>query len=67
MKDGHFGLQRLAKSGTEDPDDVSLLEGNGLFPPDEEYNTYVQEVVAFSEEVSLAAVIQCKMFLIFFI
>lgn len=36
----------------EDPDDVSLLEGAGLFPPDEEYNTYVCETVAYSAEVS---------------
>lgn len=67
MKDGHFDLQHLAKTGAEDPDDVSLLEGNGLFPPDVEYNTYVREVVAFLEEVSLTAVIKPKMFLICFI
>lgn len=51
MTDGHFGLQRLMTS-KEDPDDISLLEGGGLFPPDEEYNTYVRETVAYSTEVS---------------
>ncbi|PPQ98101.1 hypothetical protein CVT26_003271 [Gymnopilus dilepis] len=50
MKDGHFGLQRLAKTGAEDPDDVSLLEGNGLFPRDDDYNPYVRDIVAYSEE-----------------
>ncbi|KAF8204536.1 hypothetical protein BJ912DRAFT_277 [Pholiota molesta] len=49
MTDGHFGLQRLMTS-KEDPDDISLLEGGGLFPPDEEYNTYVRETVAYSTE-----------------
>jgi hypothetical protein len=51
MKDGHFGLQRLARNKKEDPDDVSLLDGAGLFPPDEEYNNYVRNVVAYSDEV----------------
>lgn len=49
MADGHFGLQRLSK--VDDPDDVSLLEGSGLFPLDDEYNKYVANVVAYSEEV----------------
>lgn len=53
MKDGHFGLQRLARNKKDDPDDVSLLDGAGLFPPDEEYNNYVRNVVAYSEEVRL--------------
>jgi len=53
MKDGHFGLQRLARNKKDDPDDVSLLDGAGLFPPDEEYNNYVRNVVAYSEEVCL--------------
>ena len=49
-KDGHFGLQRFSK--VDDPDDVSLLSGMGLFPPDGNYNEYVRTVVAYSEEVS---------------
>lgn len=51
MKDSHFGLQCLARNKKEDPDDVSLLGGAGLFPPDEEYNNYIQNVVADSDEV----------------
>ncbi|KAF9471253.1 hypothetical protein BDN70DRAFT_977471 [Pholiota conissans] len=39
MADGHFGLQRLAK--VDDPDDISFLDGAGLFPPDSEYNNFV--------------------------
>ncbi|KAF8952930.1 hypothetical protein BDZ97DRAFT_1670418 [Flammula alnicola] len=50
MMDGHFGLQRLAK--VDDPDDVSLLDGHALFPPDERYNDYVRNTVAYSEEKS---------------
>lgn len=49
MKDGHFGLQRFSK--VDDPDDVSLLTGMGLFPPDSHYNEYVLNVVAYSDEV----------------
>lgn len=49
MKDGHFGLQRFSK--VDDPDDVSLLQGTGFFPPDPEYNEYVRNVVAYSDEV----------------
>ena len=49
MKDGHFGLQRFSK--VDDPDDVSLLQGTGFFPPDLDYNEYVRNVVAFSDEV----------------
>lgn len=49
MKDGHFGLQRFSK--VDDPDDVSLLGSAGLFPDDADYNKYVLEVVATSEEV----------------
>lgn len=41
--DGHFGLQRLAK--VDDPDDVSLLGGRGFFPPDKEYDEYVEQHV----------------------
>ena len=49
MKDGHFGLQRFSK--VDDPDDVSILEGAGFFPPDSEYNEFVRNVVAYSDEV----------------
>ncbi|KAF9536538.1 hypothetical protein CPC08DRAFT_595712, partial [Agrocybe pediades] len=48
MADGHFGLQRLGK--VDDPDDISLLEGCGVFPSDAEYNEYVRNIVAYSEE-----------------
>jgi hypothetical protein len=51
MMDGHFGLQRLAK--VDDPDDVSLLDGHALFPPDQRYNDYVRNTVAYSEEVCI--------------
>ena len=50
MMDEYFGLQRFSK--VDDPDDVSLLEGAGFFPPDEEYLAYVRDIVATSEEVS---------------
>ncbi|KAF8913329.1 hypothetical protein CPB85DRAFT_1219841 [Mucidula mucida] len=50
MLDGHFGLQRFGK--VDDPDDVSLLKGKGLFPLDELYNEYVRDVVANEEEAS---------------
>lgn len=52
MEDGHFGLQRFAK--VDDPDDVSLLCGAGLFPDDTEYQKYVREIVATSDEVNLS-------------
>ncbi|KAL0564360.1 hypothetical protein V5O48_017686, partial [Marasmius crinis-equi] len=48
--DGHFGLQRFRK--TDDPDDVSLLPGQGFFPTDTEYNPYLKEVVQYAEEKS---------------
>jgi hypothetical protein len=51
MKDGHFGLQRFSK--VDDPDDISLLSGRGLFPPDAPYNHFVRNVVAYSDEVNL--------------
>ena len=51
MKDGHFGLQRFSK--VDDPDNVSLLAGMGLFPPDCHYNEYILNVVAYSEEVCI--------------
>lgn len=50
MEDGHFGLQRFAK--VDNPDDVSLLGGAGLFPDDTEYQKYVREIVATSDEVN---------------
>lgn len=49
MKDGHFGLQRFSK--VDDPDDISILQGAGFFPPDAEYNDFVRNVVAYSDEV----------------
>ncbi|KAK7027953.1 hypothetical protein VNI00_015036 [Paramarasmius palmivorus] len=48
--DGHFGLQRFQK--TSDPDDVSLLQGQGFFPKDQDYDVYVNEVVAHADEKS---------------
>ncbi|KAK7447451.1 hypothetical protein VKT23_014160 [Stygiomarasmius scandens] len=36
--DGHFGLQRKAK--TDDPDDVALTKDMGLFPKHDEYEHY---------------------------
>ncbi|KAL0569452.1 hypothetical protein V5O48_012511 [Marasmius crinis-equi] len=48
--DGHFGLQRFKK--VDDPDDVSLLPGQGLFPADSEYKPYLRSVVMTSEEAS---------------
>ncbi|KAG7086172.1 hypothetical protein E1B28_002131 [Marasmius oreades] len=48
MVDGHFGLQRFAK--VDDPDDVSLLDGLGFFPRDEEYNEYVGSIVLRPED-----------------
>lgn len=55
MMDGHFGLQRLSK--VDDPEDVSLVDGNGLFPPNDRYNDFVRNTVAYSEEVSINLVI----------
>lgn len=52
MEDGHFGLQRFAK--VDDPDDVSLLGGAGLFPEDDEYKGYVRDIVATSTEVPVS-------------
>ncbi|KAJ7236645.1 hypothetical protein C8J57DRAFT_1194304 [Mycena rebaudengoi] len=37
--DGHFGLPRKIK--VDDPDDIALTTGAGLFPPVEEYNKHV--------------------------
>ncbi len=54
MKDGHFGLQRFSK--VDDPDDISILQGAGFFPPDAEYNNFVRNVVAYSEEVRTAII-----------
>lgn len=48
--DGHFGLTRLKK--VDDPDDVSLSEGRGLFALESEYDAYVKEYVLNDEEVS---------------
>jgi hypothetical protein len=53
MTDGHFGLQRFKKTDHDDPDDVSLLNGTGLFANDIDYNKYIYEVVATSEEVRI--------------
>ncbi|KAJ7094336.1 hypothetical protein C8R44DRAFT_749527 [Mycena epipterygia] len=38
--DGHFGLQW--KSKTDDPDDISLTEGQSCFPNDSTYQEYVK-------------------------
>lgn len=54
MEDGHFGLQRFAK--VDDPDDVSLLGGAGLFPDDDEYRKYVRKIVATSTEVCFSII-----------
>ncbi|KAG7090398.1 hypothetical protein E1B28_009517 [Marasmius oreades] len=48
MVDGHFGLQRFAK--VDDPDDISLLDGLGFFPRDDEYNEYVVSIVLRPED-----------------
>jgi hypothetical protein len=55
MKDGHFGLQCLARNKKDDPNDVSLLDGARLFPLNQEYNNYVCNVVAYSKEICLFA------------
>jgi hypothetical protein len=51
MEDGHFGLQRFKKADNDDPDDVSLLGGTGFFADDMEYNKFIFEFIATSEEV----------------
>ncbi|KAF7975232.1 hypothetical protein HWV62_10194 [Athelia sp. TMB] len=40
--DGHFGLPRKEK--IDDPDDVSLLAGRGIFPDDIQYTKYLAKV-----------------------
>jgi hypothetical protein len=37
--DGHFGL--MQKSKNNDPEDLSLLEGKGFFPPEGPYQDYI--------------------------
>ena len=37
--DGHFGLMQKLKNN--DPDDISLLNGNATFPPEVPYHEYV--------------------------
>lgn len=49
MMDSHFGLQHLSK--VDDPEDISLVDRNGLFPPDDWCNDFVRNTVAYSEEV----------------
>ncbi|KAK0438714.1 uncharacterized protein EV420DRAFT_1279905, partial [Desarmillaria tabescens] len=51
MQDGHFGLQRFRK--VDDPDDISIVTGTGLFPMDKAYNEYIEKVVATSDEVGI--------------
>ncbi|KAG6848674.1 hypothetical protein H0H93_014968 [Arthromyces matolae] len=51
MVDGHFGLHQFGKPGRLDPQDVSLLSGQGLFPDDDSYNKFVKEHVMRSQEV----------------
>ncbi|KAJ3539948.1 hypothetical protein NMY22_g4499 [Coprinellus aureogranulatus] len=50
MMDGHFGLQRFDK--VDDPDDISLLRGAGLFPDDETWKQYEKKIVVRSDEKS---------------
>lgn len=38
--DGHFGLPRKTK--TDDPDDISLIEGRGIFPAEDRYQAYLK-------------------------
>lgn len=40
--DGHFGLPR--KDKIDDPDDVSLLSGRGIFPVDADFQKYLADV-----------------------
>ena len=48
--DGHFGLPRKIK--TDDPDDLSLTEGRGLFPVESRYQAYLKHA-GISPEVML--------------
>ena len=48
--DGHFGLMQKAKNN--DPDDLSLLEGKGFFPPEGSYQEYLAHA-GESKEVGL--------------
>jgi hypothetical protein len=48
--DGHFGLMQKAKNN--DPEDLSLLEGKGFFPPEGPYQEYIAQA-GESKEVSL--------------
>ncbi|KAL0564209.1 hypothetical protein V5O48_017844 [Marasmius crinis-equi] len=51
--DGHFGLQR--KNKIDDPDDVSLLEGRGMFPEDEWFRELLSKHGKQSQEKSSCA------------
>ena len=50
--DGHFGLMQKAKNN--DPEDLSLLEGKGFFPPKGPYQEYIAQA-GESKEVSLSS------------
>ncbi|THU84007.1 hypothetical protein K435DRAFT_688454, partial [Dendrothele bispora CBS 962.96] len=50
--DGHFGLQRKAK--TDDPDDVALTEDMGLFPKRDVYERYSEACNSTVEKTTCA-------------
>ena len=50
--DGHFGLMQKAKNN--DPEDLSLLEGKGFFPPEGPYQEYIAQA-GESKEVCLSS------------
>ncbi|RDB18760.1 hypothetical protein Hypma_014621 [Hypsizygus marmoreus] len=57
MEDSHFGLHQFAKPGVYDPNDTSLIPGQGLFPDDETYNNFVRTHIATSEEVFISLIL----------
>lgn len=48
-EDGHFGLQRKKK--IDDPDDIGLLDGLGLFPVEADYRKALEDHGHSSPEV----------------
>ncbi|KDR71018.1 hypothetical protein GALMADRAFT_15660, partial [Galerina marginata CBS 339.88] len=51
--DGHFGLMQKAKNN--DPEDISLMEGKGFFPPDGPYQEYVAQAGTSTEASKISS------------